>query len=107
MYVPRTLESFLLTATKQFPVLLVTGASQGAHTVNQVMMRVWPDFHAARPEWQLLHLTGAADEAEVKGAYAAAGGTWPQRASDAAAKSPPLVLNSSLRVRREWVMAQR
>jgi len=32
MYVPRTLESFLLTATKQFPVLLVTGARQVGKT---------------------------------------------------------------------------
>lgn len=55
------------------PVLLVTGASQGARTVNRVMMRVWPTFHAAHPAWQLLHLSGPADEAEVRGAYAAAG----------------------------------
>lgn len=54
------------------PVLLVTGASQGARTLNQVMMRVWPAFHGVHPEWQLLHLTGPADEAAVRGAYAAA-----------------------------------
>ncbi len=54
-------------------VLLVTGASQGARSVNQTMMRVWPRFHADHPDWQILHLTGAADEAEVRTAYAAAG----------------------------------
>lgn len=54
------------------PVLLVTGASQGARTVNRTLMRVWPAFHAAHGEWQLLHLTGPADEAEVRAAYAAA-----------------------------------
>jgi UDP-N-acetylglucosamine--N-acetylmuramyl-(pentapeptide) pyrophosphoryl-undecaprenol N-acetylglucosamine transferase len=62
---------FELDSTR--PVLLVTGASQGARTVNQVMMRVWPAFHAAHPEWQLLHLTGPADEVEVHAAYVAAG----------------------------------
>jgi UDP-N-acetylglucosamine--N-acetylmuramyl-(pentapeptide) pyrophosphoryl-undecaprenol N-acetylglucosamine transferase len=54
------------------PVLLVTGASQGAHTVNQALVHVWPAFHATHPDWQLLHLTGPGDEAEVRAAYAAA-----------------------------------
>ena len=54
------------------PVLLVTGASQGAHTVNETLMRVWPTFHAAHSDWQLLHLTGPADEAAVRATYAAA-----------------------------------
>ncbi len=51
------------------PTLVVTGASQGARTVNRVLMRVWPAFWKRHPEWQLLHLTGAADEAEVRAAY--------------------------------------
>jgi len=55
------------------PVLLVTGASQGARTVNRTMQRVWPEFAARHREWQLLHLTGALDEAETRAAYAAAG----------------------------------
>jgi UDP-N-acetylglucosamine--N-acetylmuramyl-(pentapeptide) pyrophosphoryl-undecaprenol N-acetylglucosamine transferase len=57
------------------PVLLVTGASQGARSVNQTICRVWPEFVARHPEWQLLHLTGAADEAETGSAYAATGQT--------------------------------
>lgn len=55
------------------PVLLVTGASQGARTINQTMTRVWPAFHNTHPEWQLLHLSGPADEAAVRAAYAQAG----------------------------------
>lgn len=57
------------------PVLLVTGASQGARTVNQAVIRVWPEFRAAHPEWQLLHLSGAADEAPVRAAFASQPGT--------------------------------
>lgn len=55
------------------PVLLVTGASQGARSVNQTVCRIWPQFMATHPEWQLLHLTGPADEAETRSAYDAAG----------------------------------
>ncbi|HOO16771.1 MAG: UDP-N-acetylglucosamine--N-acetylmuramyl-(pentapeptide) pyrophosphoryl-undecaprenol N-acetylglucosamine transferase [Phycisphaerae bacterium] len=51
------------------PLLLVTGASQGARSVNQTVCRVWPEFQAKHPDWQLLHLTGAADEAETRRAY--------------------------------------
>jgi UDP-N-acetylglucosamine--N-acetylmuramyl-(pentapeptide) pyrophosphoryl-undecaprenol N-acetylglucosamine transferase len=51
------------------PLLLVTGASQGARTVNRVMQRVWPEFAARHPEWQLLHLSGPLDEDETRAAY--------------------------------------
>lgn len=51
------------------PTLLVTGASQGARTVNEAVVAVWPEFHRQHPEWQLLHLTGKADEAFVRDAY--------------------------------------
>ena len=55
------------------PVLLVTGASQGARTLNRVIENVWPDFVRAHPEWQLLHLTGGPDEAEARASYERAG----------------------------------
>lgn len=55
------------------PVLLVTGASQGARTVNETLIRVWPAVSKARPEWQLLHLTGEADSGAVRQAYDSAG----------------------------------
>lgn len=57
----------------QHPVLLVTGASQGARTVNDVLQHIWPEFWQAQPDWQLLHLTGSADESAVRAAYARAG----------------------------------
>jgi UDP-N-acetylglucosamine--N-acetylmuramyl-(pentapeptide) pyrophosphoryl-undecaprenol N-acetylglucosamine transferase len=47
--------------------LLVTGASQGARTVNDAILRVWPKL--APPDWQLLHLTGHADHTRVQAAY--------------------------------------
>ncbi len=51
------------------PVLLVTGASQGARTINEAMVRVWPAFQRENPDWQLLHLSGPGDEAAVRHAY--------------------------------------
>ncbi|MFO0838080.1 MAG: UDP-N-acetylglucosamine--N-acetylmuramyl-(pentapeptide) pyrophosphoryl-undecaprenol N-acetylglucosamine transferase [Phycisphaerae bacterium] len=55
------------------PLLLATGASQGARTVNEAVVNIWPAFAAAHREWQLLHLTGAVDEKNVRKAYEAAG----------------------------------
>ncbi|MBI5865518.1 MAG: UDP-N-acetylglucosamine--N-acetylmuramyl-(pentapeptide) pyrophosphoryl-undecaprenol N-acetylglucosamine transferase [Planctomycetes bacterium] len=55
------------------PVLLVTGASQGARTVNQATAAIWPKFSASHPDWQLLHLTGNADADEIRRAYREAG----------------------------------
>ncbi len=54
-------------------MLLVTGASQGARTINFALTRVWPDFVKSHPDWQLLHLTGGEDERPVRDAYAQAG----------------------------------
>ena len=53
----------------QRPTLLVTGASQGARSVNETMYRVWPAFAAKHPDWQLLHLSGPANEADTRTAY--------------------------------------
>ncbi len=54
------------------PILLVTGASQGARTINQAMVRL--AGVVAGSGWQILHLSGPADEAEVNAAYASAAG---------------------------------
>ncbi|MGE0482306.1 MAG: glycosyltransferase [Phycisphaerae bacterium] len=68
---PAARQSFGLAPER--PVLLVTGASQGAQTVNAAMARVWPVFSARHADWQILHLTGVAHEREARAAYAAAG----------------------------------
>jgi len=48
--------------------LVVTGASQGARTVNQAVLANL-DFLASRDDWQILHLTGEADFEQVRRAY--------------------------------------
>ena len=48
--------------------LLVTGASQGARTINDAVLAN-ADFFADRVDWQILHLTGDADYERVRAAY--------------------------------------
>jgi len=56
------------------PTLVVLGGSQGARAVNRLMMQVALIMtDSERQEWQIVHLTGAADESAVRAAYAAAG----------------------------------
>lgn len=56
------------------PTLLVVGGSQGARAINRIMMEVAPRLTAEERQcWQILHLTGASDEAAVQAAYAQAG----------------------------------
>lgn len=63
--------AFGLDASRK--TLLVTGASQGARTINQAVQRIWPEFARNHGDWQLLHLSGALDEAQTRAAYAQAG----------------------------------
>lgn len=66
------------------PVILVTGGSQGASGINDVIQRALPTAKSMLPHWQWLHLTGPADEGRVRAAYAAQGvdavvhGFWDQ-----------------------------
>ncbi len=58
----------------QDPVLLVTGGSQGARALNELVVRTWPSLRLLEPRLQLLHLAGATEADTVKKAYAALGG---------------------------------
>ena len=49
--------------------LLVTGASQGARTINQAVLANL-DFLESQRDWQVLHLTGDPDLEEVQAGYA-------------------------------------
>ena len=60
------LKRFGLDDTRR--TLLVTGASQGARTINNVFTANLAYFESLRG-WQILHLTGDRDYAEVHGAY--------------------------------------
>lgn len=51
--------------------LLITGASLGARSINRACVNLAPSL-ATLDGWQILHLTGASDEAEVRAAYARA-----------------------------------
>ncbi|MHC4441326.1 MAG: UDP-N-acetylglucosamine--N-acetylmuramyl-(pentapeptide) pyrophosphoryl-undecaprenol N-acetylglucosamine transferase [Planctomycetota bacterium] len=51
--------------------LLVTGASQGARTINEAMMELADELPSSG--WQVLHLSGRADRERVADAYSRAG----------------------------------
>ena len=53
------------------PTILVTGGSQGAGGINEMILSALPLL--AGRDWQWLHLTGAADFEKVKQAYATHG----------------------------------
>src|SRR5476649_2931154 len=43
------------------PIVLVMGGSQGAHGINQLVLKTLPMWHGDREEVQFIHLTGQAD----------------------------------------------
>lgn len=61
------LQSFGLRADR--PMLLVTGASQGARTINEAMLLLADEVAAAG--WQVLHLSGQGEFERMQQAYAA------------------------------------
>lgn len=52
-----------------FRTLFVTGASQGAASLNDLMLHLLRHERAAFGEWQVLHLVGNADRAPIERAY--------------------------------------
>jgi UDP-N-acetylglucosamine--N-acetylmuramyl-(pentapeptide) pyrophosphoryl-undecaprenol N-acetylglucosamine transferase len=43
------------------PIILVMGGSQGAHGINELILKTLPMWHNQREEVQFIHLTGQAD----------------------------------------------
>ena len=56
----------------QCQTLLVTGASQGAHSINQLMQALVTTRADVFDRWQILHLAGQADVDDLQAAYRAA-----------------------------------
>jgi UDP-N-acetylglucosamine--N-acetylmuramyl-(pentapeptide) pyrophosphoryl-undecaprenol N-acetylglucosamine transferase len=52
-------EKFGLNPT--LPIILVMGGSQGAHGINELILKTLPMWHNRREEVQFIHLTGQAD----------------------------------------------
>lgn len=67
----RGLSTFNLNPDRN--TLFVTGASQGARTINDAMARLWPAFVREHANWQLLHLTGTDDRDRIQRHYRDAG----------------------------------
>jgi UDP-N-acetylglucosamine--N-acetylmuramyl-(pentapeptide) pyrophosphoryl-undecaprenol N-acetylglucosamine transferase len=55
------------------PVLLVTGGSQGARALNELLVRTLPVLRLWEPHLQVVHLTGPQDHDTVRAAYRARG----------------------------------
>jgi UDP-N-acetylglucosamine--N-acetylmuramyl-(pentapeptide) pyrophosphoryl-undecaprenol N-acetylglucosamine transferase len=55
------------------PVVLVMGGSQGAHGINELVLKSLALFAQNEPNWQWFHLAGSADEAKLRQHYAAFG----------------------------------
>lgn len=55
------------------PVMLVTGGSQGASGINEMILSALPILARRAPHWQWLHLAGTQDADKVKQAYSTQG----------------------------------
>jgi UDP-N-acetylglucosamine--N-acetylmuramyl-(pentapeptide) pyrophosphoryl-undecaprenol N-acetylglucosamine transferase len=57
----------------QTPTLLVTGGSQGAGSINALMLAILQSDADALRGWQVIHQTGAGADPAIEGAYCSAG----------------------------------
>ena len=55
------------------PTLVITGGSQGATGLNDLVLAALPELTARHPDLQFLHLTGANDVEKARAVYAALG----------------------------------
>jgi UDP-N-acetylglucosamine--N-acetylmuramyl-(pentapeptide) pyrophosphoryl-undecaprenol N-acetylglucosamine transferase len=51
------------------PMLLVLGGSQGAHSINQLIVELLPRIASHLTDWEVVHHSGARDECAVRAAY--------------------------------------
>ncbi len=56
------------------PTLLVFGGSQGAHAINEAMIRCLPELRRQAPGIRIIHQTGERDYNDARAAYASLGG---------------------------------
>jgi UDP-N-acetylglucosamine--N-acetylmuramyl-(pentapeptide) pyrophosphoryl-undecaprenol N-acetylglucosamine transferase len=56
------------------PTLLVFGGSQGAHAINEAMIRCLPELRRQAPGIRIIHQTGERDYNDALAAYASLGG---------------------------------
>lgn len=63
----------ILGLDPQKPTLFITGASQGASSMNRLMIDLVKREPLLFEQWQVIHQTGKSDTAECKSAYEAAG----------------------------------
>jgi UDP-N-acetylglucosamine--N-acetylmuramyl-(pentapeptide) pyrophosphoryl-undecaprenol N-acetylglucosamine transferase len=65
----------ILTKTNKTPTLLVFGGSQGAHAINEAMIRCLPELRRQAPGVHIIHQTGERDYNDALAAYASFTGT--------------------------------
>ncbi len=68
----KTEATLKLKLDEQKKTLLVTGASQGASTINAAVVEIM-DFWKATDDWQIIHLTGSRDRDMCRQKYESAG----------------------------------
>jgi UDP-N-acetylglucosamine--N-acetylmuramyl-(pentapeptide) pyrophosphoryl-undecaprenol N-acetylglucosamine transferase len=79
-------EAFFAIAPKRggTPTLLVFGGSQGAHAINEAMIRCLPELRRQAPGIHIIHQTGERDYNDARAAYASFSGATSGTAGESA-----------------------